>query len=79
VALTDAEATELRAPSRKRVRLLPEALRSELWARIDRRVTHAAPWVLLVTPVATSLVSERIGNYQFHPQLGPLHDQLWVR
>jgi peptide/nickel transport system substrate-binding protein len=51
----------------------------ELWARIDRRVTDAAPWVPLVTPVATDLVSKRIGNYQFHPQLGPLYDQLWLR
>jgi ABC-type transport system substrate-binding protein len=41
-------------------------------------VTDAAPWVPLFTPVATSLVSKRIGNYQFHPQLGLLFDQLWV-
>ena len=52
---------------------------SELWARIDRRVTDAAPWVPLVTPVATDLVSKRVGNYQFHPVHGPLLDQLWVR
>jgi YVTN family beta-propeller protein len=51
----------------------------ERWARIDRRVTDAAPWVPLVTPVATSLVSKRVGNYQFHTQLGPLYGQLWVR
>jgi YVTN family beta-propeller protein len=51
----------------------------ELWARIDRRVTDAAPWVPLVTPVWTDLVSKRVGNYQFHPQLGQLYDQFWVR
>ena len=51
----------------------------ELWRRIDRRVTDAAPWVPLVTPVATDFVSKRVGNYQFHPQLGPLFAQLWVR
>jgi peptide/nickel transport system substrate-binding protein len=51
----------------------------KLWRRIDRRVTDAAPWVPLVTPVMTDLVSKRIGNYQFHPQLGPLFAQLWVR
>jgi hypothetical protein len=25
------------------------------------------------------LVSERVGNYQYHPQWGPLLDQLWVK
>jgi hypothetical protein len=24
-------------------------------------------------------VSERLGNYQFNPQWGPLFDQMWVR
>lgn len=51
----------------------------ELWARIDQRVTEAAPWVPLVTPVGTSIVSKRVGNYQFHPTLGPLFGQFWVR
>jgi peptide/nickel transport system substrate-binding protein len=51
----------------------------ELWARIDQRVTEAAPWVPLVTPVGTSIVSKRVGNYQFHPTLGPLFRQFWVR
>jgi YVTN family beta-propeller protein len=51
----------------------------ELWARIDRRVTDAAPLVPLFTLVGTDLVSKRVGNYQFHPTLGPLFSQFWVR
>jgi hypothetical protein len=27
----------------------------------------------------TTLVSRRVGNYQYNPQWGPLLDQLWVR
>jgi hypothetical protein len=51
----------------------------ERWAQIDQRVTDAAPWVPLITPLATSLVSKPLGNYRVHPQIGPLYDQLWVR
>jgi hypothetical protein len=29
--------------------------------------------------IATDFVSARVGNYQYHPQLGVLLDQLWVR
>jgi hypothetical protein len=24
-------------------------------------------------------LAKRVGNYQFHPQWGPLIDQMWVR
>jgi peptide/nickel transport system substrate-binding protein len=52
---------------------------NELWTRIDRMVTDRAPYVPLVNPRRVDYVSERVGNYQFNPQLGVLFDQLWVR
>ena len=33
----------------------------------------------LVTPSITDFISQRVGNYQYNPQLGVLLDQLWVR
>jgi hypothetical protein len=32
-----------------------------------------------VTPRQTDFVSKRVHNHQFHPLLGMLVDQLWVR
>jgi hypothetical protein len=32
----------------------------------------------LVNPIWTGLVSEQLGNYQFHPYWGQLFDQMWV-
>jgi ABC-type transport system substrate-binding protein/DNA-binding SARP family transcriptional activator/DNA-binding beta-propeller fold protein YncE len=49
------------------------------WARVDRRLTDAAPWLSMYNlrlPIATS---ERTGNYEFHPFWTVLFDQLWVR
>jgi peptide/nickel transport system substrate-binding protein len=50
-----------------------------LWARADRQLTDQAPLVDLTNPSTTDLVSRRVGNYQYNPQLGVLIDQLWVR
>ena len=50
-----------------------------LWARIERDVVDLAPWVPLFTPSHAHLVSKRVGNYQFNPDLRLLLDQLWVR
>jgi len=52
---------------------------AELWAAADRKVTDAAPSVPFANPRMVTLVSERVGNYQFHPLWGVLPDQLWVR
>jgi ABC-type transport system substrate-binding protein/DNA-binding SARP family transcriptional activator/streptogramin lyase len=49
------------------------------WARIDRTVTESAAIVPYGTILSQTLVSRRVGNYQYHPQWGPLLDQLWVR
>jgi hypothetical protein len=52
---------------------------NELWAKIDREVVDAAPWVPLTNPKSVEILSARAGNYQFNPQVGSLLDQLWVR
>jgi peptide/nickel transport system substrate-binding protein len=52
---------------------------NELWAEADRRIVRAAPIVPLVNRRSVLFFSDRVGNVQQHPQLGPLLDQLWVR
>jgi YVTN family beta-propeller protein len=50
-----------------------------LWARIERDIVDLAPWVPLFTPSHADVVSERVGNYQYNPEVWVLLDQLWVR
>jgi peptide/nickel transport system substrate-binding protein len=50
-----------------------------LWARIERDIVDLAPWVPLFTPSHAYVVSKRVGNYQYNPELWVLFDQLWVR
>jgi peptide/nickel transport system substrate-binding protein len=50
-----------------------------LWARIDRQVVRKAPWVPLFNLRRFNLVSQRVGNFQFHPVWFALFDQMWVR
>jgi peptide/nickel transport system substrate-binding protein len=50
-----------------------------LWAQADRQFTDQAPVVSFVTPSEFDFVSSRVGDYQYHPQLGVIIDQLWVR
>ncbi len=49
------------------------------WARAERRILDWAPVVPLFNPVDTTLVSARVRNDQYSPQLGLLLDQAWVR
>jgi YVTN family beta-propeller protein len=49
------------------------------WARVDREVTDAAPWVPLMYSKNVNFLSKRVGNYQYNPQQFVLIDQLWVR
>jgi len=49
------------------------------WTAIDRELTKQAPWVPLYNPRALTVLSARAGNYQYHPFLAVLIDQLWVR
>jgi ABC-type transport system substrate-binding protein/DNA-binding SARP family transcriptional activator len=49
------------------------------WAAIDRELTDQAPWVPLYNPRDLTLLSTRVGNYEYHPYWDLLIDQLWVR
>jgi peptide/nickel transport system substrate-binding protein len=55
------------------------ALALALWAKVDRTVADEAPAIFLANPRGITLVSKRVGNFQTHPQYGPLLDQLWVQ
>jgi YVTN family beta-propeller protein len=50
-----------------------------VWARIDRMITDQAPVVPMYNVRGVALVSERVGNFQYHPFWFTLLDQLWVR
>jgi YVTN family beta-propeller protein len=52
---------------------------SATWARVDREVTDAAPWVPLVSLNWDDFLSARVSNYQYNPVFGVLLDQLSVR
>ncbi len=49
------------------------------WARVDRMVTDAAPWIPAFNQRDQDFVSARVGNYQHNPQWGLLIGQVWVR
>jgi peptide/nickel transport system substrate-binding protein len=51
----------------------------EEWARVDRAVVDAAAAVPYANGLDITLLSKRVGNYQFNPEWGVLLDQLWVR
>ena len=48
------------------------------WARAERRIVDQAPVVPLTNLKSVSLVSRRVGNFQYSQQGGVLYDQLWV-
>jgi peptide/nickel transport system substrate-binding protein len=52
---------------------------TNLWSKLDRELTDAAPWAPFANGVVLEVVSKRVGNYQYNPQWGTLLDQLWVR
>ncbi|MEY2513666.1 MAG: hypothetical protein QOJ89_1024 [bacterium] len=62
-----------------RLQLTNPAAAARVWARADRRVTDAAPWVPTNELQSTELVSRRVGNYRFASTVGALLSQLWVR
>jgi peptide/nickel transport system substrate-binding protein len=49
------------------------------WHSAYRYLARAAPAAPLVNRRGAVFVSERLGNYQHHPLLGVLLDQVWVR
>jgi len=42
-------------------------------------ITDRAATVSYANDLQLTLLSRRVGNYQFNPQWGVLLDQLWVR
>jgi peptide/nickel transport system substrate-binding protein len=50
-----------------------------IWAEADRMLVDRAAAVPLVNQRIVGFVSDRVGNYQLHPQRLMLFDQLWVR
>jgi YVTN family beta-propeller protein len=49
------------------------------WADVDKAIVDTAAWLPVVNPLSIDFLSERVGNYQRHPQWGLLLGQLWVR
>jgi len=62
-----------------RLQLEEPAAARVLWAEIDRAIVDQAPYLWLFNGTAVEFVSERVGNYQWHPQWGGLLNQLWIR
>jgi ABC-type transport system substrate-binding protein len=62
-----------------RLQLTDPRAGNDLWAQADARIIDQAAAIPLYNPITTDFVSERLGNYQFHPQWGMLFDQAWVR
>jgi peptide/nickel transport system substrate-binding protein len=51
-----------------------------LWAQIDRKYVHEAPWAPFIAGRVLELTSARTGNYVFSQWVGSaILDQLWVR
>ncbi len=50
-----------------------------LWQKIGRDFLAAAPMIPAYNGRAIVFLSKRVGNFQYHPQWGPLLDQLWVQ
>jgi peptide/nickel transport system substrate-binding protein len=50
-----------------------------LWRRAERRVVDLAVWLPLFNPKRTDVVSRRVGNYGWSPQLHLMPSRLWVR
>jgi peptide/nickel transport system substrate-binding protein len=50
-----------------------------LWQTAERAILAEAPIVPTANRLNVDFVSKRVGNYQFHPEWGPLLDQLWVK
>jgi peptide/nickel transport system substrate-binding protein len=54
-----------------------EAIR--LWQRVEDAILARAPIIPAFNRTYVTLVSARVGNYQYNPQWGVLLSQLWVR
>ena len=70
---------ERRMEEALRLQLTDPLAAHELWSSTEHQIVDLAPIVPLVDRLWVVFVSERLGNYQFNPQWGPLIDQMWVR
>ena len=52
---------------------------TRLWAKIDHAMVDAAPAVMAFNPTDVTFLSQRVGNYEHHPQYQIMLDQLWVQ
>jgi peptide/nickel transport system substrate-binding protein len=50
-----------------------------LWQEVERDLLAQAPVLPTDNRRTVNFLSERVGNYQYNPQWGPLLSQLWVR
>jgi ABC-type transport system substrate-binding protein/DNA-binding SARP family transcriptional activator/DNA-binding beta-propeller fold protein YncE len=81
----DLAANASRFCDRKLERLVAAALEARAgeathaWALADRRAVARSPAVPLTNGRAVVLVSDRVGNVQYHMVWGALLDQFWVR
>jgi peptide/nickel transport system substrate-binding protein len=55
------------------------AAAGDAWAAVDRAIVDLAPAAPLAHRRGFDIVSDRLGNYQHHPEWLVLFDQLWVR
>ena len=62
----------------ERLESTSRAAANDLWARADKRITDASPWIPLVNGSMVDAVSARVHSYVRHPVLGVLFDQIWV-
>jgi YVTN family beta-propeller protein len=54
-------------------------LASRRWARAERAIVDAAPWLPLYNPRSVELLSRRASGHRYSPIYGTLMGQLWVR
>jgi peptide/nickel transport system substrate-binding protein len=69
--------------ARMRLAARTQSVNSELasrrWARAERAIVDAAPWLPLYNPRSVELLSRRAGGHRYSPIYGTLIGQLWVR
>jgi peptide/nickel transport system substrate-binding protein len=51
---------------------------AEIWTKVDKAVTDAAPVAVLFTPKRVDFISKRVQNFTFSPQFYWIMSQSWV-
>jgi peptide/nickel transport system substrate-binding protein len=49
-----------------------------IWAKVDHKLTDAAPWVNMYNPKQLDFLSANVHGYEWNPQWYILIDQLWL-